>query len=314
MHKAPLIDLGEGVHLIDGFDLGMPGRTGTYVIQEKQLTLVETGPSPSIPYVLDGLKQLDLDPADIRYIIVTHIHLDHAGGAGLLLKECPNATVVVHPRGARHLADPSRLITGARAVYGSQFDQLFDPIIPIPEERLMVREDGEQLMIGPDCTLQFYDTPGHAAHHFSIYDTARNGIYTGDTAGIRYHQTTDVCGEFYLPSTSPNQFDPDAMLRSLETFRNLNADKIYFGHFGVSTDVEAVYGQVKDFLPRFVAEGEKAASDGGGIPAIASGLTEVVKAHLTKQGVPEDHDVYNVLQLDLQVCAMGIADYLQKRS
>jgi glyoxylase-like metal-dependent hydrolase (beta-lactamase superfamily II) len=118
MKNTKPLDLGKQIHLIDGFDLGMPGRTGTYVIQEEQLTLIETGPSPSVPYVLQGLRDLGLSPEDVKYIIVTHIHLDHSGGAGLLLKDCPNATVVVHPRGARHLADPSRLIESARSVYG----------------------------------------------------------------------------------------------------------------------------------------------------------------------------------------------------
>ncbi|HET7616397.1 MAG TPA: MBL fold metallo-hydrolase, partial [Bacillales bacterium] len=213
------IDLGNRIHLIDGFDLKTPGRTGTYVLQEEELTLVETGPSPSVPYVLAGLNDLGLDPAEVKYIIVTHIHLDHAGGAGLLLQHCPNAKVVVHPRGNRHLADPSRLVAGARQVYGEQFDELFDPIVPIPEDRLIVKDDGETLKIGAECTLRFYDSPGHAKHHFSIYDPVSNGIFTGDTAGVRYHQTQDQGLTFYLPSTSPNQFDPEAMLHSIERFR-----------------------------------------------------------------------------------------------
>lgn len=307
-------NLGNNINLIDGFDLGMPGRTGTYVIEEEQLTLVETGPSPSIPYILDGLKQLDLDPVHVKYIIVTHIHLDHAGGAGVLLKSCPNASVVVHPRGARHLANPSKLIAGARAVYGSKFDELFEPIVPIPGDRLIVKEDGETLAIGPDRELTFWHTPGHAAHHFSIYDPVSNGIFTGDTAGIRYHQTSDLNMEpFYLPSTSPNQFDPEAMIASIRRFRNSKADRIYFGHFGMTTDVNKVYEQVTNWIPHFVAAGEQALADGEGATRITEKLRSMVNQYLTDLRVPENHDVHTILKLDLEVCAMGIADYLQKR-
>lgn len=136
------IDLGHRIQLIDGYDLGIPGRTGTYVIQEEQLTIVETSASPSVPYILEGFKALGINPSDLKYIILTHIHLDHAGGAGLLLESCPHAKVIVHPKGARHLARPERLIQGARAVYGDKFDELFDPIIPIPEDKLITKADG----------------------------------------------------------------------------------------------------------------------------------------------------------------------------
>ncbi|HET7580433.1 MAG TPA: MBL fold metallo-hydrolase [Bacillales bacterium] len=313
MDRKKPIDLGNRIHLIDGFDLKMPGRTGTYVLEEEQLTLIETGPSPSVPYVLAGLKDLGLDPADVKYIILTHIHLDHAGGAGVLLKDCPNATVVVHPRGKRHLADPSKLIAGARQVYGDEFDELFDPILPIPEDRLIIKEDGDTLTIGPDCTLTFYDSPGHAKHHFSIHDSVSNGIFTGDTSGVRYHQTQDHGLTFYLPTTSPNQFDPEAMLHSIERFREMGVDRVYFGHFGESTEPDAVFDQVSEWIPRYVEAGEQALAAGEGVEGIVKRLHDRVSSYLREQGIPDDHSVYDVLKLDFEVCAMGLADYLKKR-
>lgn len=310
--KKPL-DLGNRIHLIDGYDLGMPVRTGTYVIHEEQLTLVETGPSPSIPFLLQGLNDLGLSPVDVKYIIVTHIHLDHAGGAGLLLEHCPNATVVVHPRGARHLADPSRLIAGARAVYGDKFDPLFSPILPISEERLLIKEDGDTLVIGPACTLQFLDTPGHAAHHFSIYDPVSNGLFTGDTAGIRYELLEEFGFMMYLPSTSPNQFDPEAMLNSINRFRNMGVERIYFSHFASTTDTEEVYDMVSAWIPRFVEAGQRALSAGEDTQGIAARLLQMVMEHLSSKGVPVDHPVYDILRIDMDVCAMGLVDYLSKR-
>ncbi len=252
------VKLGERMFLIDDFDLKMNQRTGTYVLNEEKLTIIETSASPSIPYILEGLKELQVSPADIQYIIVTHIHLDHAGGAGLLLKHCPNAKVVVHPKGARHLADPSRLIASAQTVYGERFWELFDPILPIPSDRLIIMNDQDKLDIGPDCTLTFFDSPGHANHHFSIYYPNDNGMFTGDTAGVFYPQLLPDGVEFYAPVTSPNQFDPDKMLSSILRFEKMNLDNIYFSHFGISKSPSEVYRQVRMWLNVFIEAANQA--------------------------------------------------------
>lgn len=309
----PPADLGFGIHLIDGQDLGYEGRTGTYVLLGEQLTLIETGPSMSNPSIKAGLQHLGLALEEVRYIIVTHIHLDHAGGAGLLLKDCPNATVVVHPRGQRHLADPSRLIASAKMVYGARFEELFAPILPVPEERLMVKHDGETLQIDPERTLTFIDSPGHAAHHFSIYDPVSKGIFTGDTAGIYYHQLGEEL-PFFLPSTSPNQFDPEAMVASMDRFAALKPERLYFGHFGMYDQPEETFAQVKAWLPRFVQKGVEVLKAGQSPQDLAQALTDMVRQHLDKQGVPREHLIYNILRGDMNVNAMGIADYLAKKA
>ena len=231
MESSDLIDWGHRIRMIDGYDLNVPGRTGIYVLEEEELTLVETGPSLSVPRILKGLEALGHRPEDVRNVIVTHIHLDHAGGAGLLLQSCPKARVVVHPRGARHLADPTRLIQGARMVYGEQFDALFEPVLPVPEDQILVRKDGETLEIGPDRKLKFLDSPGHAAHHFSIYDPVSRGLFAGDTAGIRYGQLEELGCSLYIPSTSPNQFDPAAMKQSIDRFPQRRGGPNFFRPF-----------------------------------------------------------------------------------
>ncbi|MCP3029423.1 MBL fold metallo-hydrolase [Halobacillus sp. A5] len=313
MKKKDPIHLDNRIHLIDGFDLGVPGRTGTYVINEDHLTLVETGPSPSVPRILEGLADLGFDAKDVRYIILTHIHLDHAGGAGLLIKECPEAEVIVHKRGKRHLADPARLADGARAVYGDAFNELFDPVLPIDEEKLIVKEDGDTLEIGRGCSLEFLDTPGHAKHHLGIYDPVSNGLFTGDTAGIRYHQTEDKGITFYLPSTSPNQFDPEAMQQSIHRFKGLNLERIYFGHFGKSEEPDQALDQVLDWIPEFVEAGEMACNKGEGVEGVKKRLHDKVSSYLRGFQIPDDHPVYEVLELDFEVCAMGLIDYLNKQ-
>ncbi|WP_200411604.1 MBL fold metallo-hydrolase [Virgibacillus salexigens] len=310
--KAP-IQLDERIHLIDGFDLGVPNRTGTYVINEQELTLVETGPSPSVKHVKSGLEKLGFRLDQVKYIIVTHIHLDHAGGAGVLIKECPYASVVVHPRGERHLIDPKKLAAGARAVYGDSFSDLFDPIMPITKDRLVVKADGDTLKIGADCILEFLDTPGHAKHHFSIYDPVSNGIFTGDTVGIKYHQLVEQGVPFYLPSTSPNQFNPAAMQKAIDSIRTLNVDRIYYGHFGVSDSPEAALDQVEGWLDLFVATGEQAYASGQSYYELAEQLLSRIKVNLRSRGIADDHEVYSLINLDMQVSALGIFDYFQKQ-
>lgn len=313
------VDLGFGISLIDLYDLQTAQRTGAYVFHEEGVTIIETSASPSIPHLLKGLEELSIDLKDVKNIIVTHIHLDHAGGAGVLLKHCPNARVFVHPKGMRHLADPSRLIEGAKAVYGEKFDALFDPIVPIPEDRLVIKEDGETLQIGEDRTLTFLHTPGHANHHFSIYDEKSNGIFTGDTAGVFYPQLLSYDVELYLPSTSPNQFDPEAMQASIKRFMSLHPDRIYFGHFGMSTHVQTVWDQLHYWLPIFVQIGrdivdkQKDKSFTEKTEAVFQLLFDNVQTFLRKRQVPDNADVYKVLQLDLQVCAMGLVDYIEKQ-
>lgn len=306
----------ENIYLIDTYDLSMAERTGTYVLTEENLTIIETSASPSIPHILEGLKELGYSPADLKYIIVTHIHLDHAGGAGLLLEDCPNAKVIVHHKGKRHLADPSRLIAGAKAVYGEKFDSLFAPILAVPEERLIAMEDRESLTISSDLTLTFYDSPGHANHHFSIFHPKVNGMFTGDTCGVLYPEVLKDGIQLYLPSTSPNQFDPSKMLRSINLFKSKNLKYIFFGHFGMSANSQEVYRQVTSWLDKFVAIAKKAFHDGDTdrekIELTAKALLKAVTSHLDEKGIARNHKVYKILSLDMEVCAMGLIDHISK--
>ncbi|MFC0559954.1 MBL fold metallo-hydrolase [Halalkalibacter alkalisediminis] len=310
---STITSISPRISLIDGFDLGLKERTGTYVIQEEKITLVESGPSPSVPHILKGLKTLAILPEQVDYLIVTHIHLDHAGGAGLLLEKCPNAKLIVHPKGARHLVDPSRLIAGAQAVYQDKFDALFQPIIPIDEDRLLIKNDLDTLEIGPNCNLTFYDTPGHAFHHFSILDPGSNGIFTGDTLGVHYESLAKDGIHFVLPSTSPNQFNPEAMIASLERIQSLHVDTIFFGHYSASHQPVKVYEQVKYWLERFVSIGKNVEEGNGTVNQLSQLLLTSIQNELDELGVSRSHPVYEHIQLDLQICSIGILDYLRKQ-
>ncbi|MEJ2366943.1 MAG: MBL fold metallo-hydrolase [Acidobacteriota bacterium] len=314
MQDTIIHDLDFGLHLIEDYDMGVSGRTGTYVFKDAQeLTLLETGPSPSVPHILKGLAALGLDPADVKWIIVTHIHLDHAGGAGLLLKDCPQAKVVVHPRGARHLADPSRLVAGARAVYGDRFDGFFNPVVPIPEDRLLVCGEGDTLKIAPGRTLRFLDTPGHARHHFTIHDPMSNGLFTGDAAGVFYRAKANPDHMFFMPVTSPNQFDPDAMLAVMDRFKSMKPGRLFFGHYSECTEVERALDEVAAWLPRFVSEGKSALEHGEDWRELSARMAGMVQESLAERGLESGLDDYPVLRLDLDIAAMGVLDMLSKR-
>lgn len=302
------------IELIDGYDLGVAERTGIYIIQEEQLTIVETGPSPSVKHIREGLKKMGYTTNDVKYIILTHIHLDHAGGAGLLLEECPNATVIVHPKGARHLVEPNRLMAGAKAVYQEKFEALFMPIIPIPKERILIKGEGDTLTIGATCTLEFWDTPGHANHHLAIYDPISHGMFTGDTVGIRYEQLARIGVELYVPSTSPNQFNPIAMQEAIQRMKALNLDVLYFGHYGYTNHVSEVFRQVSNWLPIFVKEAELVDKEGQNFKALSDRLFQRVQAHLRTKNVSDEHAVYELIRLDMEVSAMGLMEYVQKQN
>ncbi|MUK89456.1 MBL fold metallo-hydrolase [Ornithinibacillus sp. L9] len=312
MQSKEPIQLDDRIYLIDGFDLGVADRTGSYIIMEEELTIIETGPSPSVKHIKNGLDALGLSLDQVKYIIVTHIHLDHAGGTGLLLQQCPNAKVVVHPKGERHLINPRKLAAGARAIYGDSFSELFEPIIPVPEDRLLVKGEGDTLRVGSTCTLEFLDTPGHARHHFSIYDPISNGMFTGDTVGVRYEHLIREGIDLFLPSTSPNHFDPNAMHDSIKRMLDKHLDRIYYGHFGMTKKTTKALIQVAEWLDIFVEEGEQVVAEGKGYDELSTRLLNRVKAYLHDFGVSDDHDVYILINLDMQVCALGIIDYFQK--
>ncbi|PXW93167.1 metallo-beta-lactamase superfamily protein [Streptohalobacillus salinus] len=306
----------EAIEIIDVFDLDLPERTASYYLKGEVPTLIETSAAPSIPFLLQGLQKRNIDLDAIQYVIVTHIHLDHAGGVGLLLKWLPNATVIVHPRGLRHLVDPSRLIESAKMVYEEAFDPLFDPIIPVPKARIRSVKDGETLVIDADRMLTFYDTPGHAKHHLAIHDSKTNSIFTGDTLGTRYPQRFTQGTDFILPSTSPVDFDPDQMLSSMKRIRDLDVARIYFGHFGYSDEPIDVFHALSVWLQRFtkIAEAQyhhhKEESDEALVERIQEALFNKVETEVDYL----DPGIFDYLKHDLHVNAQGLVHYYRAKS
>jgi glyoxylase-like metal-dependent hydrolase (beta-lactamase superfamily II) len=215
------------VFQIDTRMAGYEGITAGYLIRGERPCLVETGTAPSAPVVRDALAALGIGPADLATVVVTHIHLDHAGGAGDIAAMYPAAQIVVHQRGARHLADPSRLMAGARLVYGRALERLFGVLAPVPAERIVALDDTGTVDLGGGRRLDSHYSPGHAKHHVGLVDSDTGDLYVGDAAGVYMPDTGDV-----RPATPPPDFDLEAALASIRRFAALRPARLMFSHYG----------------------------------------------------------------------------------
>ena len=227
VHADVITDLGHEVYQIDTRMAGYQGITAGYLIRSDRPCLVETGTAPSAPVVRDALAALGVGAADLATVVVTHIHLDHAGGVGDIAGMFPAAEVVVHELGARHLADPSRLMASARMVYGDELDVLFGELAPTPADRIRTVERTGVVDLGGGRRLESHYSPGHAKHHVGLVDSASGDLYVGDAAGIYIPETGDQ-----RPATPPPDFDLGIALASLAMFAALQPARLLFSHYG----------------------------------------------------------------------------------
>jgi len=249
--------LGHEVFQIDTRMAGYDGITAGYLIRGERPCLVETGTAPSAPVVRDALARLGIGAADLATVVVTHIHLDHAGGAGDIAAMFPQAQIVVHQRGARHLADPSRLMAGARMVYGDALDRLFGELAPVPAGRIVALDDTGTVDLGGGRRLDSYYSPGHAKHHVGLVDSETGDLSVGDAAGVYLPDTGDL-----RPATPPPDFDLSAALGSLDMFAALAPSRLLFSHYGPVSDVPVTLERSAEEI-RVWVEHTRSARDAG---------------------------------------------------
>jgi glyoxylase-like metal-dependent hydrolase (beta-lactamase superfamily II) len=245
--------IGSGVRQIDTLLGGWERVTAGYLIEGPAPVLVETGSQSSVAELLTALDDLGVAPADLAGIAVTHIHLDHAGGVGDVARAFPNATVYVHERGARHLVDPTRLVSSAALVYGDLLDSLYGRLDPTPAERVHVLADGETIRIGPTRTLTTVDSPGHAKHHLALHDSESGILFAGDAVGVRLPDAGIL-----RPATPPPDFDLDQALASLDRFAERRPAGIALAHFGLVPDPAEILVEAHDILRRWAEVAERA--------------------------------------------------------
>jgi glyoxylase-like metal-dependent hydrolase (beta-lactamase superfamily II) len=252
-----ITDLGHDVFQIDTEMAGYSGITAGYLIRGSRPCLVETGTAPSAPVVRAALSSLGVDAADLASVVVTHIHLDHAGGAGDIAQLYPDAEIVVHQRGARHLADPSRLMASARAVYGAALDRLFGELLPVPADRIRALDDTGSVDLGDGRQLSSHYSPGHAKHHVGLLDSGSGDLYVGDAAGVYIPDTGDL-----RPATPPPDFSLETALASLRLFAGLAPSRLLFSHYGPVSDVAPTLERSAEELNVWVEHTRSARSAG----------------------------------------------------
>ena len=273
------------------------------------VAFVEAGTNPGVPGLLALLAERGIARERVRYVIVTHVHLDHAGGAGALMAALPAAKLVVHARGARHLIDPAKLIAGATAVYGAQaVADMYGAIQAVPESRVLTPADGEALPFG-DGELLFVDTPGHARHHFSIWDATSQGFFTGDTFGLSYRDFDDATrpGPVWLmPTTTPVQFEPEAWFATLDRYLSFQPQRMYLTHYSVVEHVPELAAQLRAGLERYVAIGQRLAKAPDRHQQLKAAMADdAMKALRQRQSPLAESKVMALLEMDLELNAQG---------
>lgn len=243
----------HGIHTIDTAFQRAHFDAAYLVVEHGRGALVDCGTQHSIPAILATIARAGLAPADVDWLILTHVHLDHAGGAGALMQQLPNARLLVHPRGARHMIDPSALVAGATAVYGeAEIARSYGAIASVPAERVTVAEDGHAVDLA-GRTLLCRDTPGHARHHLCVWDERSRSWFTGDTFGLSYRELDGPNGPFILPTTSPVQFEPEALKASIALLLSYRPQAMYLTHYDRIGDVEKLAVDLIEQIDAMVA-------------------------------------------------------------
>jgi glyoxylase-like metal-dependent hydrolase (beta-lactamase superfamily II) len=276
-----------------------------------ECAFVETHTSHAVPKLLAALDAHGLRPEQVRWIVVTHAHLDHAGGAGALLARCPNATLVAHPRAARHLVDPARLVASATQVYGAaRFAELYGHIEPIPQERVLTLDDGGTFELG-GATLRVLHTAGHAKHHFVVDDPAVSSVYTGDSFGLVYPALQRGGVRFALASTSPTDFDAPEARKSLDRIATLGEKHACLTHYDAVDDIAEVAAQVRAWVDRSEAWLEAAAKTDAPLDVMTRSLQASIREAIAKdaagRGLSLGEDDWKLLALDVDLNSQGIA-------
>ncbi|HOB63003.1 MAG TPA: MBL fold metallo-hydrolase [Candidatus Competibacteraceae bacterium] len=300
----------HGIHAVDAGYL-RPGLAAIHLIVENgRVAVVDTASNACLPRVLDALQTLELTPASVDYVVLTHVHLDHAGGAGAMMAAFPNARLVVHPRGLRHMADPTKLFAAVQAVYGvEEAHRMYGELVPVPIERILSADDGFQFELA-GRTLTCLDTPGHARHHLSLLDSRSGCLFTGDIFGLSFREL-DVDGRpSVIPTSTPTQFEPEVMHASVNRIVGHQPDALYLTHFSRVEDVPRLAGDLHRLIDAYVDLAERERHSGPERETrILAGLWALMEAEAERQGWRLPAEQWReVLRLDIELNAQGL-DY-----
>ena len=312
---ASILKLDDGIAAVDT-EYMRPNLDASHLIVEGgRAAFVDTGANSSIPFLLDALRQFDLDVGDVDYVFLTHVHLDHAGGAGLLMQHLPNAQAVLHPRGAPHMIDPSKLIAGTEAVYGKeQAHAMYGTIQPIDAERVVVAEDEDRFDFNGRELRALY-TEGHARHHYVLDDPASRGVFTGDSFGISYRDLDTAAGEFIYPTTTPIDFDPAAAHVAIDRIMACEPEHVYLTHYSKVVGLDRLAEDMHHDIDAFVALADSLENSADRLASIEAGMFAHWWARLQDHGYEGSRDdAFAVVEMDIKLNSMGLDVWLNRRA
>jgi glyoxylase-like metal-dependent hydrolase (beta-lactamase superfamily II) len=283
------------------------------VVSGGRAAVIDTGPNTAVPLILAALERLQLSPEQVDFLFLTHVHLDHAGGAGALMRALPHATCIVHPRGAPHMIDPAKLIAGTRAVYGEErYAQLYGEILPIQRERLAISQDGSRYALA-GRTFECVHTPGHALHHQAIVDFDANSIFTGDTFGVSYREFDTTRGPWIMPTTTPTQFDPGQLKASIIRLMQFRPRRLYLTHYSEVADCARLANDMVDAVDEFVKIARAAGP--GDIARMRFDLRRMAHESLRAHGCAmSEAAVDAILGKDIELNAAGLSAWLDREA
>jgi glyoxylase-like metal-dependent hydrolase (beta-lactamase superfamily II) len=315
LHLKPhLTSFEHGISAVDAEYVRL-GMAAAHIIQHGgRAAFVDTGTTHSVPHLLAALEELGIERAAVDFVFLTHVHLDHAGGAGALMQALPNARAVLHPRGAPHLIDPAKLIAASIQVYGeAAYRSLYGDIVPIAKERVLVTSDLERMNLA-GRPFEFVHTPGHALHHQAIVDLDYSGIFTGDTFGLSYRELDTDKGAFIIPTTTPTQFDPEQLVHSIDRLAAYEPQYLYLMHYSRVTDVPRLAVDLKQQIREFVRIALEYAGAPDPAGAMASAMRELWIDLARQHGCQlsdAEYDAY--LAKDIELNVQGLVAWLARR-
>jgi glyoxylase-like metal-dependent hydrolase (beta-lactamase superfamily II) len=293
----------ERVYLLDTFALGQPGTVGAYLVKGPKPALVDCGYATSFKTVLAGMAEAGVMPRDVRYLIPTHVHLDHAGAAGRLLKEMPSAEVVAHERSTPHLADPRRLIESSTRVFGEAIMRLYGLPEPIPAERITSVGKESSLDLGGGLTMTLIHSPGHAPHQISAMLDDTKALLTADAVGIVYPGMKTL-----IPTTPPPSFSPSELVSTLKTLEQTSPGELLVPHFGTRKDVQWVFEKTAEKVEFWVSRVRELSKRGMGLDQAAEAMENEVRSGEMLDDLP----IY--AKVSVRTSVMGILHYISKNS
>jgi len=306
--------LNDGITAIDT-EYARPLQDASHLIVEGGVAaFVDTGVNRSVPLLLDALGQQDLDVGDVEILFLTHIHLDHAGGAGLLMRNLPNARCIIHPRGERHMIDPAKLVAGTEAVYGKQETrEKYGEILPIDAKRIEAADDEQWFELNGRAMQTIY-TEGHARHHYVLNDPQSKGVFTGDSFGVSYRELDTAAGEIVFPTTTPVHFDPTEAHKAVDRIMACEPQQLYLTHYSRVQNLDRLASDMHEGIDAYVALARKHQADPNRSEKMQASMFEYFVQKLTDHGYSGDREMMrSTLDIDLDLNVQGLEVWLDKQ-